>query len=84
MRSVLDELAAQMKQQSSMRIKITSYAGDPLGENKIARSVSLRRGLLVRAYLIEQGIDHERMNVSAKGNEDVGDGPKERIDISAE
>jgi len=45
------------------------------------RRLSFRRALVVRSYLIEQGVSSARMDVRALGNKVEGGGPADRVDL---
>lgn len=63
------------------RIELRAYAGVPGDKSSEARRLSLKRGLAVRAYLIDQGIDPRRIDVRALGG--ISDtGAPDRVDIA--
>ncbi len=75
----LDLIATELMRHSD-RIEIQAYAGLPGGLSSPARRLSLRRGLAVRKYLVDQGVLQSRIDVRALGG--VRDsGPGERVDI---
>ena len=62
------------------RVTLRGYAGPPGSSSSNMRRLSLRRVLVVRDYLLAQGISAERITVQALGG--VRDsGPQERVDI---
>lgn len=78
-RNKLDLIAAELMRHSD-RIEIQAYAGAPSDLSSPARRLSLKRGLAVRKYLVEQGVLRNRIDVRALGG--VRDsGPGERVDI---
>jgi len=78
-RSELELIAAELMRHSD-RIEIQAYAGVPSGLSSEARRLSLKRGLAVRKFLVDQGVLQSRIDVRALGG--VRDnGPTERVDI---
>ncbi|MBV9862669.1 MAG: OmpA family protein [Alphaproteobacteria bacterium] len=62
------------------RVQLIAYAsGDADGGNQ-ARRMALSRALAVRAYLVQQGIAGDRLQVRALGNRNQG-GPEDRVDL---
>lgn len=84
MHDELDKLVAHLEEKPQSRVLVQSFAGNFGEDQKISRTVSLKRGLSVRSYLIEKGIDTERVNVQAKGNASPGGGHAERVEIYTE
>ena len=58
-----------------------AYAAGTDAEASQARRLALSRALVVRSYLIEQGIGSARMDVRALGKKIEGDGPADRVDL---
>ncbi len=78
-RAELELIAADLMRHSS-RIEIRAYAGAPNDLSSPVRRLSLKRGLAVRQYLVDQGVLQSRIDVHALGG--VRDnGPGERVDI---
>ena len=78
-RAELELIAAELMRHSS-RIEIRAYAGAPNDLSSPVRRLSLKRGLAVRQYLVDQGVLQSRIDVHALGG--VRDnGPGERVDI---
>ena len=78
-RDELELIASELMRHSS-RIEIRAYAGVPNDLSSPVRRLSLKRGLAVRQYLVDQGVLQSRIDVHALGG--VRDnGPGERVDI---
>lgn len=78
-RDELELIASELMRHSS-RIEIRAYAGAPNDLSSPVRRLSLKRGLAVRQYLVDQGVLQSRIDVHALGG--VRDnGPGERVDI---
>ena len=78
--AALDDLAAQMVADESMRIEIKCYAsGDADTESK-ARRKSLQRCINIRQYLFKKDVRTTRMDVRALGLKSEGQ-PADRVDI---
>ena len=63
------------------RILITSYAGDGGEPGNDAVRRSFRRALIVRGFLIEEGVSPDQINLEALGAA-ADDGPAERVEIT--
>lgn len=78
--AALDDLAAQMLADESMRIQIMCYSsGDEETESK-ARRKSLARCINIRQYLFKKDVRTTRMDVRALGLKSEGQ-PADRVDI---
>ena len=66
--------------ETGRRVQLDAFAGPAAGAVGAARRLSLSRALVVRAFLIEQGIRSTRIDVRALGIPD-DDGPAERVDV---
>ncbi len=78
--AALDDLAAQMLADESMRIQIMCYSsGDQETESK-ARRKSLQRCINIRQYLYRKDVRTTRMDVRALGLKSEGQ-PADRVDI---
>lgn len=84
MTPVLDELAAKLKASPDVKVKMESYAGSDTEQDTLAKRISLKRALGVRSYLIEAGVDSDRIMPPQALGSDVPSGPLERIDITVE
>ena len=62
------------------RIELRAHAGSPGETSSDARRLSLKRGLAVRQYLIDRGIDPRRIDVRALGGASDAGAP-DRVDI---
>lgn len=79
-RSELDAVAEALRF-DPRRIELRAYAGAPGDKSSDARRLSLKRGLAVRAYLMDRGIDARRIDVRALGG--ISDtGAPDRVDIA--
>jgi len=77
----LGRLAVTLKKTSDQRLQVVAYAAGTDAEASQARRLALSRALVVRSYLIEQGIASARMDVRALGNKIESDGPADRVDL---
>jgi len=75
----LDRLAASLSRNNE-RIQLRAFGGDSMERTHAARRLALRRALAVRNYLMEHGIDQERITVRAMGGAADG-GPTDRVDV---
>jgi outer membrane protein OmpA-like peptidoglycan-associated protein len=82
-KSKLLKLAAKLKGRPMDRVIVTAYASGKPEEKKAANMISLSRALSLRAFLIDAGIDMDRIIVKAKGL-DNPDGPVDRADLRVE
>jgi len=74
------EATAQALRFDPRRIELKAYGGAPGDKASGARRIALKRGLAVRAYLIDQGIDSRRIDVRAMGG--ITDaGAPDRVDV---
>jgi hypothetical protein len=78
--SALDDLAAQMAADESMRIEIKCYASGTTDTESKARRKSLQRCINIRQYLFKKDIRTTRMDVRALGLKSEGQ-PADRVDI---
>lgn len=65
---------------SSARVQILAYAGMRGEKSSDTRRLSLKRALVIRQLLIDDGVPSERIDVFALGGVD-DDGPLDRVDI---
>jgi hypothetical protein len=78
--SALDDLAAQMVADESMRIEIKCYASGTTDTESKARRKSLQRCINIRQYLFKKDVRTTRMDVRALGLKSEGQ-PADRVDI---
>jgi hypothetical protein len=78
--SALDDLAAQMLADESMRIEIKCYASGTADTESKARRKSLQRCINIRQYLFKKEVRTTRMDVRALGLKSEGQ-PADRVDI---
>jgi hypothetical protein len=78
--SALDDLAAQMMADESMRIEIKCYASGTADSESKARRKSLQRCINIRQYLFRKDVRTTRMDVRALGLKSEGQ-PADRVDI---
>jgi len=64
----------------SARVQLLAYAGARGEKSSDTRRLSLKRALVVRQLLIDDGVPSERIDVRALGGTD-DDGPLDRVDI---
>jgi outer membrane protein OmpA-like peptidoglycan-associated protein len=78
LRGVIDE----MKRDQQLRLRLEGFAtgGDESGAE--ARRVSLSRALVVRSFLMDQGIASTRMDVYARGLGGADGAPGDRVDLT--
>jgi outer membrane protein OmpA-like peptidoglycan-associated protein len=76
----LERVALAMSENKSMRVQLQAFAAENDDSPNASRRLSLSRALVVRGFLIEQGIVSTRMQVRALGDK-FEDGPPDRVDI---
>jgi len=76
----LERVALAMSENKSMRVQLQAFAAEDDDSPNASRRLSLSRALVVRGFLIEQGIVSTRMQVRALGDK-FEDGPPDRVDI---
>ena len=76
----LQKLAQSLNEDETLRVQLLAFASGDGDEANAARRLSLSRALVVRGYLIDQGIPSTRMQVRALGNK-YESGPPDRVDI---
>jgi outer membrane protein OmpA-like peptidoglycan-associated protein len=64
----------------SARVQLMAYAGSKGEKTSDTRRLSLKRALVVRQLLIDDGVPSERIDVFALGGAD-DDGPLDRVDV---
>ena len=77
---LLSRLAADMQDNESLRVQVRAFAGGTSELASDARRLSLNRALVVRTYLIDQGVRGTRIDVRALGNT-APDQPRDRVDL---
>jgi outer membrane protein OmpA-like peptidoglycan-associated protein len=77
-REMSGALASQLAG-GSARIQLEAYGGKKDDKSSDARRLSLKRALIVRQLLIDDGVPSERIDVRAMGG--ASDGPLDRVDI---
>jgi len=65
---------------SGARVQLEAYGGAPGDKSSDARRLSLKRALVVRQILIEDGVPSERIDVRAMGGIDDNGSP-DRVDV---
>ena len=78
--AALDDLAAQMAADESMRIEIKCYSSGTADTESKARRKSLQRCINIRQYLFKKDVRTTRMDVRALGLKSEGQ-PADRVDI---
>lgn len=83
-KKALKSLAAKLKGEDGLRLRLMAYAGGKALSASKARRLSLSRALAVRSYLIESGVRSTRIDVRALGDKtDKTSGkPANRVDIN--
>ncbi len=79
-RQGLEGLAGKLKGNETLRIQLLAYAEGTAETANEARRTSLSRALVVRSFLIQQGVRSTRIDVRALGNKTEED-PKDRVDM---
>ena len=79
-RARLQALAEKLNSNSSGRVQILAYAESDSDSPNAARRLSLSRALVVRGFLIDQGMNATQMQVRALGDR-FEEGPPDRVDI---
>ena len=64
----------------STRVQLLAYGGQPGEKSSDSRRLSLKRALIIRQLLIDDGVPAERIDVRAMGGADDG-GPPDRVDV---
>ncbi len=81
MQTALDKIASILKKDRKKRLIIYSYAAADASEPGKERQYALRRALMVRSYLIVQGIHSLRMELRSQGQKGAGDAIPDRTDL---
>ncbi len=77
-KSVSTELNSALSN-GSARIELEAFGGKPNDKSSDARRISLKRALIVRQLLIDEGVPSERIDVRAMGG--ASEGSPDRVDI---
>ena len=80
MKNQLRILALHLRRDDAVRVELQGYASTSDGNATQARHVALSRAMAVRAYLLEQDVDLDQIDVRALG-EWVESGSTDRVDI---
>ena len=78
--NLADNILPLLKQNPSWRLQIQAFASTTEDQLGNARRTSLSRGLAVRTYLLDQGIEARRMDVRALGMQTDRE-PADRVDF---
>ena len=81
MQNTLDSIAAVMKKEKDQRLILYSYCSEDPAEPGKERQCALRRALMIRSYLITQGIHSLRVELRSQGQKGAGDKIPDRTDI---
>lgn len=76
----LNAIATRLNDDASLRLQLHAYASGTAETASRARRMSLSRALVVRSYLMQQGIRSTRMDVRALGNK-TEETPADRVDV---
>lgn len=69
-RRAIDAIGAEMKGQSSKRVKVIGYT-DTSGSSDMNEELSMRRAEAVADELVAQGVSREVIDVSGRGESDL-------------
>ena len=78
-KTVASELNSAMVDASS-RVQLVAYGGQRGDKSSDTRRISLKRALVIRQLLIDDGVPSERIDVRAMGGAD-DNGPMDRVDV---
>jgi outer membrane protein OmpA-like peptidoglycan-associated protein len=78
-RSLADDLNSALTN-GATRVEVRAYAGERGEKSSDTRRLSLKRALVIRQLLIDDGVPSERIDVFALGGVE-DDGPTDRVDI---
>ncbi|MBI4184415.1 MAG: OmpA family protein [Proteobacteria bacterium] len=79
-RESLEGLSKNVQGDETLRLQLLAYAEGTAETANEARRTSLSRALVVRSFLIQQGVRSTRIDVRALGNR-IEDGPADRVDV---
>jgi outer membrane protein OmpA-like peptidoglycan-associated protein len=79
--AALDKVAAALAADPKARLQLVAYASGSAADPVAARRISLTRAVQMRTYLIAKGVQSVRMEVRALGDQNVGAGPADRVDL---
>jgi outer membrane protein OmpA-like peptidoglycan-associated protein len=80
-RAAFDSVAATLAANDKLHLQLVAYASGNRDDAVSARRISLTRAVQMRAYLIAKGVPSIRMEVRALGDQNVGSGPADRVDL---
>lgn len=75
-----EEILGILAEKSEIRMKIESFATSTDTSVNNARRIALSRALSIRSYLLENGVEPQRLNIKALGDQ-TNKSPKDRIDL---
>lgn len=78
---LLDRVAARLLDRPADRVELRAFAPPTEQGEGAARRLSLARALAVRSYLLDRGVEQQRLIVYALGSQDGGNAP-DRVDLS--
>lgn len=79
----LIDLSQDLIADPNLKIKVVAYASATEDQKSVANRIALARSIAVRGFLIDLGINNDRISVLALGNDRSGNDP-ERADIIVE
>jgi outer membrane protein OmpA-like peptidoglycan-associated protein len=79
--AALDKVVAALAADPNARLQLVAYASGSAADPIAARRISLTRAVQMRTYLIAKGVQSVRMEVRALGDQNVGPGPADRVDL---
>jgi outer membrane protein OmpA-like peptidoglycan-associated protein len=77
----LGGVVAQLAKNTRENLQVVAYAAGTSDQQSEARRLSFARALVVRGYLVDQGVSDTRIFVRALGNKIEGSGPADRVDL---
>jgi outer membrane protein OmpA-like peptidoglycan-associated protein len=80
--AALQKIAAEAHADPNMQIDVTAWAPGTPEDPSTPRRLSLDRALAARAVLINAGIVSDRIHAIAKGFNDIGTAPPDRVDVA--
>ncbi len=81
-KNVIDSsIIPRLKEDDSRRLQILSFASPAKEGQSSARRISLSRGLAIRSYLLEKGVQPSRIDIRALGD-NTKEKPMDRVDLA--
>ena len=80
--AALQAIGAQAAANPVSIVSVTAWAAGPSDDPSASRRLSLDRALAARAVLIKAGMLSDRIRAVAKGTNEIGQGPADRVDVT--